>query len=97
MSCTGNFTSGVTGDNKYIISMYAYLENDIRPAFERTKIFQRLSNAAYIKIDEYEECYLTVVWEGSKFYPTFHKEEVEDSELVRVYTIFNNEVNVLEH
>jgi hypothetical protein len=88
------FTSGVTGDNKYIISMEAYNENDIPFAWEMTKLYHKLDENASIIFSIYDEKWLTVKWEGNVFYQTFHETQVADSILVRVFNIENNSKNI---
>lgn len=96
MSGTDRFTSGVTGDNHYIISMEDYYERDIPTAWSLTKAYQGLDDSAEIDINDYEEKYLTVKWEGNMFYPTIHEKKVRGSKLVRIFEIKNNKKNVLE-
>lgn len=91
-----DFTSGITGCNKYIISMEDYFERDIPIAWELSKGYQRLDENAEIDINDYEEKYLTVKWEGNIFYPTLHDKKVRGSKLVRVFKISNNSKNVLD-
>ena len=57
-----SFTSGITGDNHYIISMEDYLEKDIPTAWKLSKGYHGLDDDAEIDINDYEEKYLTVKW-----------------------------------
>ena len=91
-----SFTSGITGCNHYIISMEDYLEKDIATAWKLSKGYHRLDESAEININDYEEKYLTVKWEGNVFYPTLHDNKVRGSKLVRVFKILNNQKNVLD-
>lgn len=88
-----DFTSGVTGDGFYIISMDDYCDNDIQTAFEMTKICQKLENSAHIKLDEFEQKYLTCEWKGRTFFPTLHDTKIDGAKLVRVFKIYQNSVN----
>ena len=89
------FTSGVTCDNKYIINMEAYNENDIPTAWEMTKLYHKLDENANISFDHYEETWLTVEWEGNIFYPTFNAQPIEGSMMARIFNIKDNLRNVL--
>lgn len=91
-----SFTSGITGDNHYIISMEDYLEKDIPTAWKLSKGYHGLDDDAEIDINDYEEKYLTVKWEGYVFYPTIHDNKVRGSKLVRIFKILNNQKNVLD-
>jgi len=97
MSGTERFTSGVTGDNHYIISMEDYSERDISTAWRLSKMYQGLDEDAEIDVNDYKEKYITVKWEGNIFYPTIHEKKARGSKLVRIFEIKNNKRNVLEN
>ena len=96
MRGTNRFTSGVTGCNHYIISMEDYKEEDIPVAWSLSKGYQGLDDNAEIDINDYDEKYITVKWQGNVFYPILHNEKVRGSKLVRVFKIKNNKKNVLK-
>lgn len=84
-----NFTSGITKQNKYIISLEDYHEEDIPWAWNMSKRYHNLDENARIDFNDYDENWLTVEWEGNVFFPTFHNVKVKDSKLVRVFNIKN--------
>lgn len=92
-----DFTSGITGDNKYIISVEDYSEEDIPFAWKMSKRYQGLDDGANIDFNDFEEKWLTVKWIGVQFFPTLHETKVEESKRVRVFTIRDNEKNVLDN
>ena len=96
MSDTERFTSGITGDNYYIISTEDYFERDIPTAWRLSKMYHCLDENAEIDVNDYEEKYITVKWKGNMFFPTIHEKKVRGSKLVRIFEIKNNKKNVLE-
>lgn len=92
-----DFTSGITGDNKYLISMEAYKEKDIPIAWNMSKRYQGLDKSASIDFNVFEEKWLTVEWIGIKFFPTLHNKQITGSIRTRVYNIRDNKKNVLDN
>lgn len=81
------FTSGITDDGFFIISMEDYSEKEISAAWNFSKGWHGVNNGAEINTDNYEDKYITVKWEGDRFYPTFHDTKTRGSKLVRIFEI----------
>ena len=70
----------------------------LRAFYKLIPFFKKCSTVRIIltDINDYEEKYLTVKWEGYVFYPTIHDNKVRGSKLVRIFKILNNQKNVLD-
>lgn len=81
------FTSGITYDNIFLISMNHYREEDILITFKLSKRYHGLNQNSYIDLDDYMERFMTFEWKGNIFYPTDYENEVEGSQLIRMFEI----------
>lgn len=84
-----NFTSGITGDYKYyLFSLEYYKPQDAKTAFELSRIWNGLTEDYQINVDEYEDKFIKVKWDGNLFYPSIFDEKVRGSRPIRIFKIF---------